>query len=81
MGRSGRWRRAFGTYLPLINGKWCYLAMFQDKLTRRIIGWEVMERMTADLVVKALQKALRQGLIKRNAIIHTDRGSQYVSNE
>ena len=67
------------TYLPLINGNWCYLAMFQDKLTRRIVGWEVMEHMRAELVVRALKKALRQGLIKHNAIVHTDQGSQYVS--
>lgn len=69
------------TYLPLINGRWCYLAIWQDKLTRRIVGWEVMERMTAELVVRALRKVLRQGLIRRGAIIHTDRGSQYVSDE
>ena len=67
------------TYLPLINGNWCYLAMFQDKLTRRVVGWEVMERMKSELVVRALKKALRQGLIKDNAIVHTDQGSQYVS--
>ena len=30
--------------------------------------------------MKALHKALRQGLIKKQAIIHTDRGSQYVSD-
>jgi putative transposase len=47
------------TYLPLQNGKWCYLATFQDKLTRRIIGWEVAAAMTAELVVRALQMALR----------------------
>jgi transposase InsO family protein len=68
------------TYLPLSNGRWCYLATFQDKLTRRIIGWEVAGQMTADLVVKALQMALRGGRICPNAIIHTDRGSQYVSD-
>lgn len=68
------------TYLALKNGKWCYLAMFQDKLTRRLIGWAVADTMTAELVVAALQMALRRGLIKRGAIIHTDRGSQYVSN-
>jgi transposase InsO family protein len=67
------------TYLPLSNGKWCYLATFQDKLTRRIIGWEVASEMTAELVVRALQMALRNGRIRPMAIIHTDRGSQYVS--
>jgi transposase InsO family protein len=69
------------TYLPVMDGKWCYLAMFQDKVTRRIVGWKIGERMTADLVTDALRSALRRGLIKRNAIVHTDRGSQYVSNE
>ena len=27
------------TYLPLQNGRFCYLATFQDKYTRRIVGW------------------------------------------
>lgn len=36
--------------------------------------------MTADLVVKALAMALRRGLVEKNAIVHTDRGSQYVSD-
>ena len=69
------------TYLPLINGKWCYLATFQDKLTKRIVGWKVAASMTADIVVDAMKKALEMGRIKHNAIIHTDRGSQYASNE
>jgi transposase InsO family protein len=68
------------TYLPLQNGKFCYLATFQDKYTRRIIGWAIAEQMTAGLVVKALLMALRRGLVGEKAIIHTDRGSQYVSN-
>jgi putative transposase len=68
------------TYLPLKNGKFCYLAAFQDKYTRRIVGWAIMAEMTAELVVRALLMGLRRGLIGKNAIVHTDRGSQYVSN-
>jgi transposase InsO family protein len=68
------------TYLPVQNGKFCYLATFQDKWTRRIVGWAVMAEMTAELVVRALLMALRRGLVAAGAIIHTDRGSQYVSN-
>ena len=68
------------TYLPLKNGKFCYLATFQDKYTKRIVGWAIMSEMTAELVVRALLMGLRRGLIGKNAIIHTDRGSQYVSN-
>lgn len=69
------------TYLPLVNGKFCYLAMFQDKVTKRMVGWSVGPRMTAELVCEALQMGLRRGFVKRNAIIHTDRGSQYASTE
>lgn len=68
------------TYLALQNGQFCYLATFQDKLTRRIVGWAIASEMTAELVVEALRMALRRGLIAENALIHTDRGSQYVSN-
>jgi len=69
------------TYLPLQNGRFCYLASFQDKFTRRVVGWQVSERMTAQLVIDAFGQARRRGLIKRGAIIHTDRGSQYASVE
>jgi transposase InsO family protein len=69
------------TYLPLLGGGFCYLATFQDKYTRRVVGWAVASRMTAQLVLDALGQGLRRKLIKRGAIIHTDRGSQYVSVE
>lgn len=69
------------TYLPIRGGKFCYLASFQDKLTRRIVGWQVSQRMRAQLVIDALNRARRRGLIGRGAIIHTDRGSQYASVE
>lgn len=69
------------TYLPLPQGKFCYLATFQDKFTRRIVGWQVSERMTAQFVLDALNRARSRGLIGRGAIIHTDRGSQYASVE
>lgn len=68
------------TYIPLRNGRFCYLAIWQDKVTRRIVGWSLAEEMTAELVISALQKALHKGLVKRGAIIHSDRGSQYAAN-
>jgi transposase InsO family protein len=69
------------TYLPLQNRKFCYLASFQDKFTRRVVGWQVSANMTAQLVIDAFNRAQSRGLIKRGAIIHTDRGSQYGSVE
>lgn len=68
------------TYIRLRGGKFCYLAVWQDKVTRRIIGWSLGSEMTAELVISALEKALRKGKIKAGAIIHSDRGSQYAAN-
>lgn len=69
------------TYLRLRSGGFCYLACLQDKFTRRIIGWKVSERMTAQLVIDVFLQARRRGLIGKNAIIHTDQGSQYAAFE
>jgi transposase InsO family protein len=68
------------TYLRLRGGKFCYLAVWQDKVTRRIISWSLSLEMTQELVISALKKAIRKGLIKAGAIVHSDRGSQYASN-
>ncbi len=35
--------------------------------------------MTQELVLSALQKAIRKGFVKAGAIVHSDRGSQYAS--
>jgi transposase InsO family protein len=67
------------TYLPTRVGRWSYLASWQDKFSKRIVGWAVAETMTEELVIKALGKALADGAIKAGTIIHSDRGSQYVS--
>ena len=67
------------TYLPLQNGNWCYLSMFQDVVSKNLAGWTISDRMTADIAVDALKKVL--GRVKPGTVIHTDRGSQYVSNK
>lgn len=69
------------TYLRLRNGGFCYLACLQDKFTRRIVGWKIAERMTAQLVIGVFLQARRRGLIGKGAIIHTDQGSQYAAVE
>jgi len=67
------------TYIRLRGGGFCYLAVWQDKVTRRIIGWSLAMEMIQELVISALQKAICKGLVKAGAIIHSDRGSQYAS--
>lgn len=68
------------TYLPLRSGKWGYLASWQDKFTKRVVGWAVEARMTEALVMKAFEKAVAAGSVTAETIVHTDRGSQYASN-
>jgi putative transposase len=55
--------------------------MWQDKSTRRLVGWTAAASMSDELVIKALEKAVGNGFIMPGAIIHTDRGSQYVSKD
>jgi len=68
------------TYLPMRSGKWSYLATWQDQFTRRIVGWAVEDRMTEDLIIKAFARAVGNGSVRAHTIVHTDRGSQYVSH-
>jgi putative transposase len=50
------------TYIRLADGSFCYLAIFQDKFTRRIVGWALSARMTVQLVIDAFQMARRRAL-------------------
>lgn len=70
------------TYMPLKSGKWAYLATYTDLYTRKIVGWKVDDNMRESLVREPLEKALLKRGIKVGAdlIIHSDRGSQYVSD-
>jgi len=68
------------TYLPLQSGRWGYLASWQDKFTKRVVGWAVAGRMTEELVTSALVKAIGSRSVTSGTIIHTDQGSQYISH-
>jgi putative transposase len=58
-----------------------YLASVMDLFSRKIIGWELRDRMTKDLVEDALDKAYKNNRPGRGLIHHSDRGSQYASND
>ena len=66
------------TYLRTGEG-WLYLATVIDLCTRMVVGWALSERMTADIVVSALEMARGRGYVADGAIFHSDRGSQYTS--
>lgn len=66
------------TYLRTGEG-WLYLATVIDLATRMVVGWAMSERMTADIVVGALEMAHGRGYVADGSIFHSDRGSQYTS--
>ncbi len=68
------------TYLPTAEG-WLYLATTIDLFNREVIGHAMAEHMRADLVCDAVRLAHRCGLVEPNAIFHSDRGSQYTSQQ
>lgn len=68
------------TYLRTAQG-WMYLATVIDLTTRMVVGWQLADRMTASLIIDALDMAHKKGLVAGNAIFHSDRGSQYTSNQ
>lgn len=64
------------TYLATPEG-WLYLAVFIDLYSRKLVGWSMGERMTANLVCDALKMAWFRCKRPGSVIVHTDRGSQY----
>ncbi len=67
------------TYLPLVGGRWCYLATWRDACSRRVVGWHLAAQMPTELVLHALEQALTLRQPAAGLIIHADRGSQYTS--
>ncbi len=68
------------TYIWTASG-WLYLAAVMDLYSRKIVGYNLSNRMTADLVCTALQVAIHTRQPPDGLIMHTDRGSQYCSEQ
>lgn len=72
------------TYIVLFNGTHYYLTLVLDVYSRMITGWSLSSTMTTEntvvpafiMAVDGLTKEERKGLI-----FHSDRGSQYGSNQ
>src|SRR5690625_3043911 len=68
------------TYLKTGQG-WLYLATIIDLATRMVIGWQLAEHMRTSLVIDALDMARTHGRIADDALVHSDHGTQYTSQE
>ena len=60
---------------------WLYLATVIDLFSRKVVGWSMSDRMKTSLVNDAMQMAIWQRKPPKGLIWHTDRGSQYASND
>ena len=69
------------TYLKTDEGN-CYLSLITDAYSRKIVGFNVSDSMSADQSVKALKMAIKGRIYPVKALIHhSDRGLQYCSKE
>ena len=65
------------TWMPgPVSGMFFYLYLIVDIFSRKIVGWEVHERESADLAAALIRQAvLAEGCIARPLVLHADNGS------
>lgn len=69
------------TYIYTYETGWTYLAIVMDLFDLKVVGWSYGKEMTDDLVIEALKKAMKNRGLNKDGIFHSDRGSQYTSND
>ncbi len=70
------------TYIATDEG-WLFLAVVIDLFSRRVVGWSMQPDMRRNLVIDALEMAWFHRRPDRSSklIFHSDRGSQYASED
>jgi putative transposase len=68
------------TYIWTLEG-WLYVATVLDLFSRRIVGWSMSATMTAQFVSDALVMAIWRRGRPDTLLHHSDRGSQYTSEQ
>lgn len=68
------------TYIWTDEG-WLYLAVVLDLFNREVVGWSIKPRMSAEIVTDALTMAWFRRKPVPGAMHHSDRGSQYASQD
>jgi putative transposase len=72
--------RADITYIRL-RDEFVFLAVILDAYSRRVIGWALDRTMEDELTLAALRMALSRRAVQAGLVHHSDRGSQYASND
>lgn len=68
------------TYVRLLR-EFVYWAVVLDAFSRRAVGWALSRSLQTSLPLAALQSAIHSRQPKAGLVHHSDRGSQYASND
>lgn len=68
------------TYIRTWEG-WLYLALVIDCYSRKIVGWAMGDNYKTPLIQEAIRMAAKNLSLPSGAIFHSDRGSNYTSEE
>ncbi len=67
------------TYLPTEEG-WLDLAALLEACSRRVVGWAMADHLRTELVLEAVDMALRERRPQQGELVHhSDRGCQYTA--
>ena len=68
------------TYIPTRSG-WSYSCVIIDLYSKGVVGYSVSSSMKTELVIEALEMAIRRRNPGKGLLIHSDRGSQFGSKK
>lgn len=68
------------TYIRL-RETFVYVAVLLDAYSRRVVGWNLDDNLRKELVLGALERAVAERSLKPGIVHHSDRGSQYCSDD
>src|SRR5208282_1006531 len=68
------------TYIRL-RGEFVFLAVVLDAYSRKVIGWELGRTLETSLPLAALEAAIASRKPRPGLVHHSDRGTQYASND
>jgi putative transposase len=57
---------------------WLYTAIVKDLCTKEVVGYAMSDRITKELVIKAMKMALRREVPAARLIFHSDSGGMQL---
>ena len=68
------------TYIK-VGSHWEYLSIFMDLYSRKVVGWDLSRKLTAESTCIAFKKYLYRCNHPQGVLVHSDRGIQYASEQ